>query len=84
MASTGVPLTVPTPEPLGRVLRGFGVIREPLEVILTPFRFDDAGEEQVVYSAARLWLEEPIALVTERVYRRFLEAFPCPWPYVQR
>ena len=66
--------------PLGRALRGFGVRREPLEARLTPGASDAAGEEQVIYSAARLWLGGPIALVTERVYRRFLTAFPGPWP----
>jgi hypothetical protein len=66
--------------PLGRALRGLGSRREPLQARLTPGASDAAGQEQVIYSASRLWLGGPVALVTERVYRSFLAAFPGPWP----
>lgn len=70
-----------TREPLGKALKGQGATREPREVILAPWRVDLLGEPQVIYSAARLWLRGmPIGLVTERVYLRFLERFPSPWP----
>lgn len=66
--------------PLGRALRGLGVRREPLQARRTPGASDAAGQEQVIYSASRLWLGGPVAVVTERVYRSFLAAFPGPWP----
>jgi hypothetical protein len=65
--------------PLGRALAGYGVRREPLEVLATPGQLDAAGQEQVVWSAARLWLDTPIALVTECFFKKFLDAFPGPW-----
>jgi hypothetical protein len=65
--------------PLGRALAGLGVRREPLEVLATPGQLDAAGREQVVWSAARLWLDAPIALVTECFFKEFLDAFPGPW-----
>lgn len=65
--------------PLGRVLAGLGVWREPLEVRATPGQRDAAGKEHVICSRARLWLGGPIAVVTERVYGEFLTAFPGPW-----
>lgn len=65
--------------PLGRALAGLGVRREPLKAMATPGRRDAAGWEQVIWSAARLWLDRPIALVTERFYRGFLDAYPGPW-----
>jgi hypothetical protein len=64
--------------PLSRALSGLGARREPLEVEPTPGQRDAAGNELVVSSAARLWLGSPIAIVTERVYREFLAAFPRP------
>jgi hypothetical protein len=66
--------------PLGRALRGLGGRREPLQAQLTPGASDAAGQEQVIYSASRLWLRGPVAVVTERVYGSFLAAFPGPWP----
>jgi hypothetical protein len=66
--------------PLGRALRGLGVRREPLQARLTPGASDASGQEQVIHSASLLWLGGPVALVTERVYRSFLAAFPGPWP----
>ena len=65
--------------PLGRALAGLGVRREPLEVLATPGQLDAAGREQVVWSAARLWLDAPVALVTECFYKEFLDAYPGPW-----
>jgi hypothetical protein len=65
--------------PLGRALAGLGVWREPLEVLPTPGQCDAGGKEQVIWSAARLWLGYPIAIVTELVYREFLTAYPWPW-----
>jgi hypothetical protein len=67
--------------PLGRALDGLYVRREPLDVQPTPGQRDAAGREQVICSTARLWLGcYPIAIVTERVYREFLVAYPGPWP----
>jgi hypothetical protein len=65
--------------PLGRALAGLGVRREPLEVLPTPGQRDAGGKEQVIWSAARLWLGCPIAVVTELVYKEFLTAYPGPW-----
>jgi hypothetical protein len=65
--------------PLGRALGGLGVRREPLGVAPTPGERDAFGNELVIYSAARLWLGSPIAVVTERVYGEFLAACPGPW-----
>ena len=80
IALSGAPLPARPGEPLGRALRGLGVTREPLRVRLTPGARDAEGAEQVIYSAARLWLGAPVALVTERVYRSFLDALPQPQP----
>ena len=65
--------------PLGRALAGLGVRREPLEVLATPGQRDAAGREQVIWSAARLWLGRPVALVTECFYQAFLGTYPGPW-----
>jgi len=62
--------------PLGRALSGLGSRREPLGVVATPGERDAAGHELVIRSAARLWLDHPIGIVTERVYGQFLDAFP--------
>jgi hypothetical protein len=80
IALSGDPLPAPPGEPLGRALRGLGVTREPLRVRLTPGARDAAGAEQVICSAARLWLGAPVALVTERVYFSFLDALPAQGP----
>ena len=66
--------------PVGRALTGRGARREPLEVAATPGERDDAGHELVICSTARLWLDQPVAIVTERVYREFLDAFPLGRP----
>ena len=65
--------------PLGRALAGLGVRREPLEVLATPGQRDAARREQVIWSAARLWLDHPVALVTECFYQAFLDTYPGPW-----
>jgi hypothetical protein len=62
--------------PLGRALSGLGARREPLSVVATPGEHDTAGYELILRSAARLWLDRPIGIVTERVYAEFLHAFP--------
>jgi hypothetical protein len=62
--------------PLGRALSGLGARRESLRVECTPGAHDAEGRELVLCSAARLWLGHPVAVVTERVYREFLDAFP--------
>jgi hypothetical protein len=61
--------------PLGRALTGLGVRRESLEVVPTSGARDAGGRELVIRSVARLWLGLPIAIVTERVYGQFLDAF---------
>jgi hypothetical protein len=74
----GEPL--PAPDlPLGRALAGLGVRREPLDVTPTSGQRDALGNDLVICSSARLWLGGPIAVVTERVYREFLTAYPGPW-----
>jgi hypothetical protein len=65
--------------PLGRALAGLGVRREPLEALATPGQRDASGREQVIWSAARLWLGRPVAVVTECFYQGFLDAYPGPW-----
>ena len=62
--------------PLGRALTGLGARREPLEVVATPGERDAAGRALIICSTARLWLDRPIGMVTERVYREFVDAFP--------
>jgi hypothetical protein len=80
ITGSGAAPPAPAEVPLGRALRGLGVRREPLQARRTPGASDAAGQEQVIYSASRLWLGGPVAVVTERVYRSFLAAFPGPWP----
>jgi hypothetical protein len=65
--------------PLALALAGLGVRREPLEALATPRQRDASGREQVIWSAARLWLDSPIAVVTECFYQGFLDAYPGPW-----
>ncbi len=81
---SGALLGAPTRVPLGRALQGLGVTRDPLDVRLTPGVYDAAGEAQIILSEALLLNRagRPIAFVTERVYQRFLDAFPGPWPDV--
>jgi hypothetical protein len=66
--------------PLGRALTGLGARREALDVMATPGEHDGAGREVVIRAVARLWLGDPIGIVTERVYREFLDAFPAAGP----
>jgi hypothetical protein len=67
--------------PLGRAVSGCAVSREQLAVAVTPGCLDEAGDEVALRSCARLWLPSgwPLAVVTERVYAGFLDAFPLPW-----
>jgi hypothetical protein len=65
--------------PLGTALRGLGVRRLQLQAACTPGHADAAGAAQALYSQAALHLAAPLALVTERFYLGFLEAFPPPW-----
>lgn len=75
-------LPVPGSTPLGRALRGLGVRREQRAVVLTPGCRDVFGARLALRSSALLRLAQgmPLALVVERVYARFAEAFPPPWP----
>jgi hypothetical protein len=79
IACSGAALPAAGDVPLGRALAGLGVRREPLEVRLTPGRRDPGGREQVICSAARLWLGGPVAIVVERIYQEFLTRYPGPW-----
>lgn len=66
--------------PLTRALRGFGVRREQAEVSDTPGACDASGAEQVIRTETVLRMgTEPLALVTARIYREFLDRFPPPW-----
>lgn len=78
--STGKPLASGRRSvPLGRALRGHGVLREHVRVTLTPGRTDAAGAAQALYSVARLTQAgRPVALVTECVYEEFLAACTVP------
>lgn len=75
-------MPVPGSTPLGRALRGLGVRREQRAVVLTPGCRDVFGARLALRSSALLRLAQgmPLALVVERVYARFVEAFPPPWP----
>jgi hypothetical protein len=66
--------------PLGHALRGLGISREQLGAVATRADSDDC--HIAVLSTARLWCPSgwPLALVTEQVYTRFLDAYPLPWP----
>jgi hypothetical protein len=79
IAGSGAALPVAGDVPLSRALAGLGVRREPLQVRLTPGRLGPDGNEQVICSAARLWLGGPVAIVVERIYREFLTRYPGPW-----
>jgi hypothetical protein len=80
ITASGTPLEGARSIPLGRALRGRGVTREQIEARLTPGAQDASGARLALYSAALLRIAVPLALVTERVYEEFLEAFPPPWP----
>ena len=80
MSDDGSPLDNSLPrEPLGKVLRGHGVIREPLTVELTPGLFDPTGEPQIICSRALLCGSNgPIGLVHELINKAFLDRFHDP------
>lgn len=79
ITGTGAAVPVARDVPLGPALAGLGVRREPLEARMTPGRRGPDGHEQIICSAARLWLGGPVALIVERIYRGFLTAYPGPW-----
>jgi hypothetical protein len=79
---SGQLMPVPGSTPLGRALRGLGVRREQRAVVLTPGCQDAFGARLALRSSALLRSAQglPLAWVIERVYARFLETFPPPWP----
>jgi hypothetical protein len=83
---SGQLMPVPGSTPLGRALRGLGVRREQRTVVLTPGCRDAFGARLALRSSALLRSAQgmPLAWVIERVYARFLEAFPPPWPDLPR
>ena len=83
---TGRLMPAPGSTPLGRALRGLGIRRDQWEAIITPGCIDSVGDRLAVRSTALLRTADglPLAWVIERIYARFLEAFPPPWPDLQR
>jgi hypothetical protein len=79
---SGQLMPVPGSTPLGRALRGLGVRREQRAVVLTPGCRDAFGARLALRSSALLLSAQsmPLAWVVERVYARFVETFPPPWP----
>jgi hypothetical protein len=77
MNHDGSPLDGSPPhEPLGKALRGHGVIREPLTVQLTPGRAGPAGQPQIICSRALVRGNSgPIGLVNELINKAFLDHF---------
>lgn len=64
----------PSTIPLGTVLAGLGVRREPLGARLTCGTADTAGSRFLVESSARMWLGDvPVALASERVTAEFCQ-----------
>jgi hypothetical protein len=82
---TGRLMPAPGSTPLGRALRGLGIRREQCEAVITPGCIDTSGARLAVRSTALLRTSDgtPLAWVIERIYARFLEAFPPPWPDLQ-
>jgi hypothetical protein len=69
------PSASPSAIPLGTVLVGLGVRREPLSARLTCGITSESGRRTLVESRARMWLgDEPVALASERVTTEF-----CQW-----
>jgi hypothetical protein len=69
------PAPAPSAIPLGTVLVGLGVRREPLSARLTCGITSESGRRTLVESRARMWLgDEPVALASERVTTEF-----CQW-----
>jgi len=79
---TGTLMPAPGGTPLGRALCGLGVRREQCEVVITPGCTDASGARLAIRSTSLLRTSDgtPPAWVVERIYARFLEAFPPPWP----
>lgn len=66
--SPGDPAPLPSGIPLGRVLAGFGVHREPLGARMVRDSTGIPGSRASVESSARMWLDgAPVALASERV-----------------
>jgi len=64
------PAPPPSAVPLGRVLAGLGVRREPLGARL----ITGSGGSILVESSARMWLDDtPVALASERVTTEFCQ-----------
>ena len=86
ITKSGRLMLVPGSTPLGRALRGLGVRREQREAVITPGCIDPSGTRLAVRSTALLRTSDgtPLAWVIERIYARFLEAFPPPWPGLQQ
>jgi chorismate-pyruvate lyase len=85
VTSSGTLMPVPGTTPLGRALRGLGVRREQRDAVITPGCTDAYGARLAVRSTALLRTADgtPLAWVIERIFARFLEAFPPPWPCLQ-
>jgi hypothetical protein len=85
VTSAGTLMPVPGTTPLGRALRGLGVRREQRDAVITPGCTDVYGARLAVRSTALLRTVDgiPLAWVIERIFARFLEAFPPPWPCLQ-
>jgi hypothetical protein len=70
----GDPLPPPSTIPLGTVLAGLGVCREPLGVRLLRDSTRIPGGHVLVESSARMWVDgEPVALASERVTAEFCQ-----------
>jgi hypothetical protein len=82
ITKSGALMPVPGSTPLGRALRGLGVRREQRDAVITPGCTDASGARLAIRSTALLRTADgmPLAWVIERIYARFLEAFPPPWP----
>jgi hypothetical protein len=62
------PAPAPSTIPLGTVLSGLGVVREPLGARLVSGITSDTGSRILLESSARMWLGDvPVALASERV-----------------
>jgi hypothetical protein len=68
------PAPPPSPIPLGTVLAGLGVRREPLGARLVSGTATASGSHILVESSARMWLGEiPVALASEQVTAEFCQ-----------
>jgi len=70
----GDPAPPPSSIPLGKVLAGYGVHREPLGARMVRDSPGIAGSRVCVESSARMWLDgSPVALASERVTAEFCQ-----------